>query len=243
MSTTHSRNPIVESIAPEAELAKLSEQTPESKKSEIIGKTREKVGRFAGVFGLAATLTTGTPAMATESPYEPLADASGKTVLVLKEEGKGKEELFAAFERNNKSEKREIFSGLSGEQQKKVLSYYQTGKGEQSNEKELLKWVYNLMRLYENIQIAKQGIADFNNGKEATKFPMTLEPMIKFIVEAFPSWKNFIDTVAIQKIDEMVKSVYLQIKEQSKQKIAEWERKITELQKNIKELKALLQAL
>lgn len=43
------------------------------------------------------------------------------------------------------------------------------------------------MRLYENIQIAKQGIADFNNEKEATKFPMTLEPMVKFIVGAFPS--------------------------------------------------------
>lgn len=88
MSTTQMQNKSVEPIPTQVELAKLSEQTPESKKPEIIGKTREKVGRFAGVFGLTATLTAGTPAMATESPYEPLADASGKTVLVVKEEGK-----------------------------------------------------------------------------------------------------------------------------------------------------------
>lgn len=139
MSITHARTPSPEITTPDTELTKIAEQTSESKKSEIIEKTREKVGRFAGVFGLAATLTTGTPALAEKSPYEQLVDASGKTVLVLKEDIQGKEELFTAFDRNNKSEKKEIFSELSSEYQAKVIAYYQTGKGEQPNEKELLK--------------------------------------------------------------------------------------------------------
>ncbi len=64
----------------------LSEQTPESERFAIIGKTREKVTRFGTVLGFTVALA-GAPAMATESPYEPLADTSGKTMLVVKETG------------------------------------------------------------------------------------------------------------------------------------------------------------
>lgn len=133
----------------EAELAKLSEQTPESKKSEIIKKTREKVGRFAGVFGLAATLTAGTPAMATPSPYEPLVDASGKTVLVLKEDVKGKEELFKLFDAEDVA----LYNTLPSEDQRKVVSYYIEWKDKKTNAKKFYKGIYNLMCYYRDIKI------------------------------------------------------------------------------------------
>ena len=130
--------------------------------------------------------------MAEKSPYEPLADASGKTMLVLKEEGRGKEELFAAFDRVIKSEqtkerKKNEFNQLSPEYQKKALSYFQTGKNEQPNEKILLKGLNSLISLYENIEIAKQGIAEFSARKEPSKDPLAFEPMVKTITGAFPS--------------------------------------------------------
>jgi len=204
-----------ESVTTELELTKLPEQTPESQKAGVVAKTGQTLNRFTQVLGLTAVLAT-TPAMATESSYEPLADASGGTVLVLKEEGKGKEELFAAFDRVIKSEqtkerKKNEFNQLSPEYQKKALSYFQTGKNEQPNEKILLKGLNSLISLYQNIDIAKQGIAEFSAGKEPSQDPLAFEPMTKSVIEAFPSAKNFVDIVAIQKIDVMVESVYVQI--------------------------------
>jgi len=180
-----------ESVTTEAELMKLPEQTPESQKAGVVAKTGQTLNRFTQVLGLTAVLTT-TPAMAEKSPYEPLADTSGKTMLVLKEDVQGKEELFAAFDRVIKSEqtkerKKNEFNQLSPEYQKKALSYFQTGKNEQPNEKILLKGLNSLISLYENIEIAKQGIAEFSAGKEPSKDPLAFESMVKTITEAFPS--------------------------------------------------------
>lgn len=143
----------------------------------VAGASASPIGQLAqsiSVEKIARRIKTGTriamlssmvlmsnPSLAEKSPYEPLVDASGKTALVLKEDGKGKEELFAAFERNIRSEQtrertKDGFNKLSPEYQRKLLSYFQAGKNEQPNERTLLKGVYAMISLYENIEVAKQ---------------------------------------------------------------------------------------
>ena len=147
--------------------------------------------------------------MAIESPYVPLADASGKTQLVLKEDAQGKEELFAAFDRNETPEEKLTFNKLSPEYQKKVLNFYQIGKGEQPNEVKLLKGVYNLMYLYDNIEIAKRAIAEYNRtGREPSEKSLGLMSFMKQITKAFPSASTLVDVETITKIDILINKIY-----------------------------------
>ncbi|MFA6091077.1 MAG: hypothetical protein WC774_04870 [Candidatus Gracilibacteria bacterium] len=242
-----------------AELAKIAEASP---KEKTLAQTRQTVDRFAGVFALTGALALATPAMAVESPYVPLADASGKTQLVLKEYVKGKEELFAAFDKIIQSEqtrerKKNEFNAFSPEFQRKILAYYHAGKMEKTDEKTLLKGTNSLMSLYRNVEVAKQAISDFNAHKMPSQDPMAFEPMTKSITDAFPSGKDFIDMVAIQKIDAMIKSTYIQIKEQLTQehtqltqkseqltqKSEQLTQKSEQLTREIDSLKTLLKAL
>jgi hypothetical protein len=118
---------------------KITEQSPLEQAARGIAtdtvRNRIKAGTSTALLSLGLTL--GTPAMATESPYLPMV-GNDVTELVINASVVQKD-LFAAFDRNNKSEKREDFAKLSPESQKKVLSFYQMGKGEQSNEKHFLK--------------------------------------------------------------------------------------------------------
>lgn len=86
MTTHPSKNQLIEQTSAEAEII---EQTPViSPKNRVLTRTRHAVERLTGVFALGGALTLGTPALATSSPFLPLADASGKPSLVLKEDPK-----------------------------------------------------------------------------------------------------------------------------------------------------------
>ena len=183
---------VLGTVSPEAELAKIAAVSP---KDKTLAQTRQTVDRFAGVCGLGVALTCVNPAIATESPYVPLADASGKTQLVLKEDVKGKEELFLAFNTSKKPQERlDLFNKLTPEYQKKVITYYQVGKKEQPNEKILMKGVYNLMDLYDNIEIAKRAIVEYNKtGREPSEKSLGLISFMKHVINAFPSAPTLID--------------------------------------------------
>jgi len=78
-------------------------------------------------------------------------------VLKGNESSKAQADLFAGFDKSkNPQERRESFAKLSPERKQVVLAYFKAGQSEQPNEKELIKGVYGLFRLYENIDIAKQ---------------------------------------------------------------------------------------
>lgn len=166
MARIPSVNQSKEPTQTEAELQNSVAGTPLSPIEQLaqaasVEKIAHRVKTGTRIAMLSSMVLMSNPSLAEKSPYEPLVDASGKTQLVLKEDGKGKEELFAAFERNIRSEqtkeiKKNAFNRLSSEYQKKVLSYYQTGKTEQPDERTLLKGVYAMLSLYENIEIAKQ---------------------------------------------------------------------------------------
>jgi len=160
------KNQPIAPISVETEAAKLSEQTPDTEKAGIVANTQGTLGRFGVVLGFTVALNA--PVFAQPlSPYEPIVDASGNPPLVLREDI-AKTDLFATFERNGKTEKKEIFTKLPAEQQKKVLSYYQIGKNEQPNEKVLMKGVYNLMNYYINLKINEDALAQY---KQTGKLP------------------------------------------------------------------------
>ena len=158
------------SITPEAELAKIAEQTTlEQEKAGVVAATKDTLGRFGAVFALTAALTAGNPAAAVESPFLPIADGSRNFPLVLKdtENPKIQAELFSAFDRNNKSEKRELFASLPSDKQKKVLGYYKAASEEEKqtgkpfNEKAVLKGVYNLISYYTNLKINEDALEQY----------------------------------------------------------------------------------
>ena len=181
MTTSQSRNQTTEPLSTEAEFAKIAEQTPVLEKANILSQTTKTTNRFAQVLGLAGALSLGTPAFATPSPYEPLADASGKTMLVVNEKVVNNE-LFAAFEKNGTPEEKETFNKLTHENQKKVHNFYQIGKGEQPDTVKLLKGVYNLMYAYANIAIAQRAFVEYNKtGRMPSAQPLGLKSFMRHI--------------------------------------------------------------
>lgn len=165
------------------ELAKIAEQTPGSERKEVAEETKKTLSRFAQVFGLTGALALGSsPALAEKSAYEPIVDASGRPPLVLREDTQGKEELFAAFDKNETPEEKLTFNKLSPEYQKKVLNFYRIGKEEQPNEVKLLKGVYNLMYAYDNISIAQQAFIEYNKtGRMPSAQPLGLKSFMRHI--------------------------------------------------------------
>ena len=239
---------VLGTVSPEAELAKIAAVSP---KDKTLAQTRQTVDRFAGVCALTWSSRSCKSCHGTESPYIPLADASGKTQLVLKEDVKGKEELFAAFDRNETPEEKLTFNKLSPEYQQKVLNFYQIGKGEQPNEVKLLKGVYNLMYAYDNISIAQRAFTEYNKtGRMPSAQPLGLKSFMRHIKWAFPSAQTVVDMETITRIDVLIQSMYDTIIAKWEDRIAKWEdriakweERIRKLQEDIRIINSLIQAL
>lgn len=81
-----------------------------------------------------------------------VADTSGKATLSVEEQSKLKADLFATFDRTNRSERKQQFEALLPEQKQKVLTYYKAGKETiPDNEKGFILGTLNLMQAYTNI--------------------------------------------------------------------------------------------
>lgn len=233
----------------EAELQKLA--TPETafdtKKQEVIAQTQGTLTRFGQVMGLTAALALTTPVMAdNKSPYEPIADGSRNFPLVLKESEnpKTQSDLFEAFDRNNKSEKRDIFAKLSQDQQKKVLAYYKNAKAEQPNEKAVLKGVYNLMSYYINLKINEDALVQY---KQTGKLPDTELPAIaihaSMVAQGFSNGFQYAEVEKARRFDNLIIDLLKKETADLKKETADWKKRVENLQKNVDMLETLLKAL
>jgi len=69
----------------DGDISHKSETPVISPRDCILAETRGKVEKFIGACAFVGALGMSSPALSTESPYVPLADASGNTTLVLKD--------------------------------------------------------------------------------------------------------------------------------------------------------------
>ncbi len=203
------------SITPEAELAKVVEQTTlEQERAGVVAATKDTLGRFGAVFALTAALTAGNPAAAVESPYEPLADGSGQTMLVLKngEAPKLKAELFAAFDANGIPECKDLFQKITPKYQEKTLGFFRTGKEEQPNMQKLLKGTYNLMLIYDNITIGQRALAEYaKTGKNPSENALRFSTPMKLVKSSFPSAAMIVDIDTMTRIDTLLGNMNAEI--------------------------------
>lgn len=182
--------------------------------------------------GLTAMLTMGSSAALAASPYEPIADGSRNFPLVLKEgeNPKTQSDLFEAFDRNNKSEKRDVFAKLPIDQQRKVLSYYKNAKAEQPNEKAVLKGVYNLMSYYQNLKTNEDALAQY---KQTGKLPDTELPAIaihaSMVAQGFSNGFQYVDVEKARQFDSLITNLL--------------KKETAKIQKDIDMLRTLLKAL
>lgn len=229
------------SLPPEGEIPSEKPLSPlEQASKNVFVQTvvsRVKTGVTTALMALGMAISSS--AMATDSPYE--KTASTPTISLNVEVVKN--DLFTAFNKFNKPEKRQLFESLSEEQQTKVLKYYQLGKGEQPNEKELIKGVFALMKLHDTSNLVTKAIIEINSGRVPSETPEDLEPIVPSITKAFPSAKDFIKIEAIRKADADAKDAYIRINKQLTQKSAQLKQESAQLKQQNKALLLLLQAL
>lgn len=153
MTTPQSKNQLAETATTEAELqntvAAPVSPIEQLAQAASVEKITHRVRTGAQIAVLSSMVLMSNPSLAEKSPYEPLADASGKTQLVLKEGAKDKEELFKLFDQEDVA----LFNSLPSEDQAKVVNYYTEGKDKKINAKKFYKGTVNLMRYYRDLKI------------------------------------------------------------------------------------------
>lgn len=169
------QNTIIVPVSPIEQLAQAAS----------VEKISHRVKTGARIAVLSSMVLMSNPSLAEKSPYEPLADASGKTQLVINEKVV-KPELFAMFERNGKTEKyTKIYNKLSGADQKKVCTFYTETKGKKP-EWDVLQGIYNLMKYY----------------KEPNAFDA------KEVLDLFPEeWKNYVNVNQLDADDKKIEDL------------------------------------
>lgn len=229
------------------ESTNISETSAESQKTDVIAQTGKTIGRFNNVliWGMALLGVAATPPSAlaqnqshSVSPYEQLADASGKSILVINEKVV-KPELFKILETISKKD----FEKLSPFYQQKVLSYFQTGKWSPDQEN-FTEGVVSLIDLYSNIEKAQRALAEYSKtGQIPTETPLGLKGFVRTINSGFPDAKTYIDIETIQKIDTLVKNMYETIIAKSEKEIEKSKKHIEKLKKDEAILDTLLKSL
>jgi len=186
---------------------------------------------------VAGVVAFGSPAHALEPTYQPPVAASGKALLVLKdnEYPQLQTEFFAAFDRNNKSEKRNRFLTLPSDKQKKTLEYYNSAKTEQSDEKAVIKSVNNLMSYYINLKINEDALDVY---KQTGKLPKTENVAVHALMvnQGCSTGYRYADLEKARQIDDLIMKILVS-------RMAELDKKSAQLEKNIKMLDTLLKAL
>jgi hypothetical protein len=199
-----------------------------------------------------------------------VADTSSKAALSATEQAKAKDDLFAAWNRIIKSEAtkqrtKDMFQNLAPSYQQKTLQFYNAGVNKQVDELKLVKGVRLFMGLLENIEVAKRAINEYQRTKQMpSRDPLNFDPMLERLTSDYPWFAELIDVQTVKKLDASVITVYVAIGEnlekeiaqgeakiaqgeakiaQGEAKIAQGEAKIARLDKEIKVLKALLNAL
>lgn len=165
-----------------------------------------------------------------------MADTSGKATLSVEEQSKLKADLFATFDRTNRSERKQQFEALLPEQKQKVLTYYKAGKETiPDNEKGFIIGTLNLMQAYKNIP---SNIEFVEHYKKTGKFiqPKGLLSFSNKAASAFQGAEKYVELDTFNTISSNVTKIAEDEMSQLDKETAQLNKKTAQLNKKTAEL-------